>query len=55
MNQIMPIVENSNAEVVILGGDFNDHQISNHLFPTKLNTNHLTTLIVRISRKECRH
>ena len=28
MNQIMPAIENSNAEVVILGGDFNDHPLS---------------------------
>ena len=28
MNQIMPIIENSDAEVVILGGDFNDHPLS---------------------------
>jgi len=28
LNQIMPIVENSDAEVVILGGDMNDHQKS---------------------------
>ena len=28
MNQIMPIIENSDAEVVILGGDFNDHPLN---------------------------
>ena len=28
MNQIMPAIENSDAEVVILGGDFNDHPLS---------------------------
>ena len=28
LKQIMPFVENSNAEVVILGGDINDHPLS---------------------------
>ena len=28
MNQIMPRIEYSDAEVVILGGDFNDHPLS---------------------------
>ena len=28
MNQIMPKIEYSDAEVVILGGDFNDHPLS---------------------------
>ena len=32
MNQVMPAIENSDAEIVILGGDFNDHPLSGEIF-----------------------
>ena len=32
MNQVMPAIENSDAEIVILGGDFNDIPLSGEIF-----------------------
>ena len=35
LNQVMPAIENSDAEIVILGGDFNDHPLSGEIDVTR--------------------
>ena len=48
MNQIMPRIEYSDADVVILGGDFNDHPLSGK----KIRESRKLKLVIKDQRSE---